>query len=67
MAKSMTEQQLREHVKRQIGRNGQGEFARRIGVSDPYLSRFLSGRDGPGPTILAGLGMERVVLYRSMK
>lgn len=65
MSKPMTEQQLREHVKRQIGRSKQREYARAFGVSDAVLSRFLNGRDGPGPMLLAGLGMEQVVLYRS--
>lgn len=41
------------------------EWARKNGISPQYLSDFMSGRRGPGPMILAALGLRRVVHYEA--
>lgn len=67
MAKMLTEQQVRDLVRKLVGNGKQQDAARQLGIGDAYLSNFLSGRYAPGKPLLAGLGMERVVLYRSVK
>lgn len=39
-------------------------LAERLGISSAYLSDVLNGRKDPGESILAPLGLERVVTYR---
>lgn len=43
----------------------QRQWAARAGVSQAYLSSVLSGRREPGESILAALGLVRVVAYRA--
>lgn len=47
-----------------IARDGLRGFARRAGVSAPFVARVRDGQSAPGPAILAALGWERVVSYR---
>jgi transcriptional regulator with XRE-family HTH domain len=57
---------IKELRKRLRGRT-QRSLADEVGVSSQYLNDILSGRREPGPAILAGLGLERVVSYRRSK
>ena len=45
----------------------QRALAEQLGVGQPYLSRVMSGRLDPGPSILDPLGLERVVSYRAKR
>lgn len=49
-----------------IGDGTQKAAAERLGVSQQYLSDVLNEAREPGPLILAGLGIERVVTYRTV-
>ncbi len=40
-------------------------WARKHGISVAYLSDTLGGRRKPGPAILRGLGLQKVVRYQS--
>ncbi len=48
-----------------IGDGTQKAAAEKLGVSQQYLSDVLNEAREPGPLILAGLGIERVVTYRT--
>lgn len=48
-----------------IGDGTQKAAAEKLGVSQQYLSDVLNESREPGPLILAGLGIERVVTYRT--
>lgn len=45
----------------------QRAWAARAGVSQAYLSSVLSGRREPGESILAALGLVRVIAYCEAK
>lgn len=49
-----------------IEREGLRGFARRAGVSAPFVSRVRDGQSAPGPKLLAALGWEKVVTYRRL-
>lgn len=55
----MTEDDVRDLI-RQRGRGAQKDLARQAGVSDSLVSQFMHGRIGPGPSILAALGLKIV-------
>ncbi len=40
------------------------DLARRLGISETYLSNVRRGHQAPGPLLLETLGLERVVVYR---
>lgn len=42
---------------------GQKAFAKKIGVSLPYLNDFLNYRRSPGPSLLKALRLKKVVNY----
>lgn len=50
-----------------IGDGTQKAAAEKLGVSQQYLSDVLNEAREPGPLILSGLGIERVVIYRDMR
>jgi transcriptional regulator with XRE-family HTH domain len=45
----------------------QAELARRLKVSEAYLSDVLNSRKDPGEKILQPLGLERVITYERRK
>jgi hypothetical protein len=53
---------LRQEVKRA---GTQAAWARRTGVSTALVNDVLRGNRGPGPAILRGLGLRKVVRYVS--
>jgi DNA-binding transcriptional regulator YdaS (Cro superfamily) len=63
MSKKYTEQQLREHVRRCMGRASQKDMANVLGVSPQHLNAFLQGRREAGSKICMVLGVEKYVLY----
>jgi transcriptional regulator with XRE-family HTH domain len=65
MAQSLTAEQLREHVRRQLSLRGitQQDYAGMMNVSTSYLSDFLSGKCEAGAKILHALGFTRAVRY----
>lgn len=65
----MNPSNLRLHVGRIIKskyKGVQADAAAAFGISGSRLSRFLSGRDEAGPTMLEALGLERVVSYKKL-
>ena len=54
-------------LERRCNGRSQRDVAAELGVSEQYLSDVLRGRTDPGPMILEGLGVERVVTYRRRK
>ncbi len=54
-------------LKRRCHGTQQVAVAKAFNVSPAYLSDVMVGRRDPGPKILAGLGLERVVRYRPIK
>lgn len=64
----MTPDQVRQLIVVQCRKAGsQIAFAKRIGVSAPYLNDILRGKREPAATICDALGIERVVSYRKVK
>jgi transcriptional regulator with XRE-family HTH domain len=51
-------------LKARLSTQSQRELAAEMSCSEPYLSDVLRGRRGPGPKILAYLGLE--VTYRKI-
>lgn len=41
----------------------QRAFAEQIGVTEAFISAVLHGRKAPGPTVLAAVGLRRIVRY----
>jgi len=57
--------QFVEHLCRKASEvGGQKILARKLGVSETYLSDVINGRRDPADRLLSALGMERVVTYR---
>jgi len=52
--------------KKQGGRTARA-LAQEIGVTEQYLSDVFKGRREPGPSILAGLGLEKQVIYKPVE
>ena len=40
----------------------QRQFARRLGISDTYVSLLLSGKKKPSPRVLAAVGLRREIV-----
>ena len=55
---------LKERVKKS---GSQAAWARENGFSSPYVHDVLNFRRGISDSILAALGLERVVTYRKVK
>jgi Helix-turn-helix len=65
MTRIVYEDRLREMIKIGVRVNGsQKAFAKRVGISEQYLSDILKGRREPGVKLLDYFGLERVVGYR---
>ena len=55
---------LRSRLARRAEEVGsQKALASELGVSQAYLCDVMKGRKEPGPLLLAGLGLQRVVSY----
>ena len=55
----MTEDDLRDMIRDRFVRRGdQRRLAVEAGISAPRVSQFMNGASGPGPRILAALGVE---------
>lgn len=59
----MTEEQIREVLLRKRLKVGGRALASSIGVSEAHISQVISGKNPPGPKVLALLGMEKKVMY----
>jgi transcriptional regulator with XRE-family HTH domain len=53
-----------EVLRKRLGDGTQRELAGVLGISPQYLNDILSGHREPGPKLLEGLGLERIVTYR---
>jgi|WetSurMetagenome_2_1015567.scaffolds.fasta_scaffold102778_5 transcriptional regulator with XRE-family HTH domain len=42
-------------------------YAERVGISQEYLSKILSGKENPAHKILENLGLVKVVMYARKK
>lgn len=68
MSKYVTSRDIADGIKRQVGYSTtQRMIAVRLGVSDAYLSDFLSGRREVGPSILKALGYDTTPHYTKAK
>ena len=64
----MTEDEVREMLRAAVAQAGsQGAWAKAAGISQAYAHDVLNRRRAPGASILAALGLERVVTYRRVK
>lgn len=64
----MTEDDVRQMVRDDMliaGCTTQQEWALKNGISQQYLSDFMTGRKAPGPSILRALMLKRVVTYEA--
>jgi len=52
-----------DHIRARLANCTQAELARQMGVSDAYVSGVLCGTIPPGPKIVAGLGLVKIVMY----
>jgi len=60
----MTRDELVELLQRKIRHAGtQAAVAKELGITAAYLGDVLHGKREPGPTLLDGLGLRRVVTY----
>lgn len=65
----MTEEQVIDKIRKLVAAtpaSNVSEVARTLGVSPQYLHDVLNGKREPGPSILQGLGVQKVVSYRSV-
>lgn len=61
----MDEDGVREFLKRDVVRRGsQTAWAKKAGLSAPYLNDVLKGKRAPSGRILKALALVRVVTYR---
>ena len=64
----MTENDIRKRLRAEADKLGSRQLlARQMGITPAYLSDFLAGNRGAGKAILAYLGVEKLVTYRSSK
>lgn len=62
----ITQEELIALLKEQAPPTQQEKWAKAHNVWPATLSDTLNGRRDPGPSILAALGYERVILYRKI-
>lgn len=68
MATYLTETELVDLLRTQIGENGtQKQWAYQAGISEAYVSDFLQERRRAGPAILRALGFDATPYYRKAK
>lgn len=64
----MTAEDVRALLRQRVEEAGNANvWSRRHGVSHAYTQDALAGRRGPGPAILAALGVERVAATYRMR
>lgn len=63
MARKITKDQVIEILRKRQGERPARQLAEELGVTPQYLSDVFSGRREIGPSILAGLGLERETFY----
>jgi hypothetical protein len=57
----LTDEQIREQVLAAVSKHGsQRKTAATFDIAQPYLSRYLAGRELAGPAILKLIGLQRV-------
>ena len=63
----MTKAEVVELLRAAIDQSGSGrKWSAEHGVKQPEVSRTLNGQIDPPPSILAALGVERVITYRKI-
>jgi transcriptional regulator with XRE-family HTH domain len=62
--KQLTQEQVIELMRKKQGDRMAKDYAAELGISRPYLSDIYAGKREPGPTVLAKLGLEKIVIYR---
>lgn len=64
----MTSKEIAKSLRDRINyQKTQRDLAKDLGVSESYLSDFLSGNRGAGPTILKALGFSLTQFYKKAK
>lgn len=66
MPKTFTEEDVIAEIQKACDRSSQKDVAEGIGISAPYLSRILAGRDPVTDNIAAAFGYEREVVTQSI-
>ena len=56
--RAYTEEEVRQMLRERQGERTQGELAKEIGLPQSNVSRIISGREKPCPTVLRYLGLE---------
>ena len=65
MPELFTAEQVRRMLYRACVEAGKQEaIAERLGVSSQYIGMVLKGKSHPGPSVIRGLGLERIVAWR---
>ncbi len=65
MTELFTAEQVRKMLYRACVEAGKQEaIAERLGVSSQYIGMVLKGKSHPGPSVIRGLGLERIVAWR---
>lgn len=68
MPKEITKDEFLDMLRREVKRAGtQKALAAQIGINETVLSRVLSGREDPGPTILDHFGFEKIKTFTFRK
>ena len=60
-------QQVRQALTRALDGTSQTDYAKRLGLTQGYISAVLSGAKAPGDEVCGALGYERVVTIRYRK
>jgi len=64
----MTAEDVRNLIRQECAAAGSARaWAVKIGISGAYVSDVLAGKREPGDSILAPLGLERIVTYQKTK
>jgi transcriptional regulator with XRE-family HTH domain len=65
--KAVKPDQILNLLRKKKGDRTAKELAHELGVTQQYLSDVFAGRREPGPAIIAGLGLEKEVVYKPVQ
>lgn len=62
----MTTEQIISKLRARVEQSGSiRKAAIALGISNTHLGEILDGKRDPGPKVLAQIGVERVIIYRT--
>ena len=65
--KAVKPEQIVDLLRKKQGERTARALAQEIGITEQYLSDVFAGRREPGPAIIAGLGLEKEVIYKPVE